>query len=344
MPRESLCYKKTGKPVFIAASQWLDKNRPVHQMTWAPGFPMLIANKLVADGGWMDKPDVTLLNLYRPPTLVPKAGKIKPWLDHVRKIYPDDADHIITWLAHRVQKPFDKINHALLLGGPQGIGKDTLLVPAKYAVGPWNFGEVPPKKMMGRFNAHLRSVILRVNEARDLGESNRFDFYEVMKPYTASPPDTLQVDEKNLREYYIFNCTGVVITTNNKLNGIYLPADDRRTYVAWSNCTKDDFTRAYWKKLFHWYHKEGGIEHVAAYLAKLDISKFDDKAPPPKTAAFWAIVNSNCAPEDAELADIFDKLGNPDVVTLNAVIAKAGYDLSEWLRDTKQPSRHPTPV
>ena len=31
------------------------------------------------------------------------------------------------WLAHRVQRPQEKINHALFLAGNQGIGKDTVL-------------------------------------------------------------------------------------------------------------------------------------------------------------------------------------------------------------------------
>jgi hypothetical protein len=165
---------KKGKPKIIDPSLWLDINRPVHQMTWAPGLQMLIRDKVVADGGWVDKPDAICLNLYRPPTRNGKRGKVRLWLDHVRKIYPDDHDHIIMWLAHRVQRPQDKINHALMLGGAQGIGKDTLLEPVKYAVGPWNFAEVSPTQMMGRFNGFLKSVVLRISEARDLGESNRF--------------------------------------------------------------------------------------------------------------------------------------------------------------------------
>ena len=63
----------------------------------------------------------------------------------VDKVYPDEAEHIISWLAHRVQRPHEKINHALVLGGKQGIGKDTLLEPVKQAVGPWNFAEVSPQ-------------------------------------------------------------------------------------------------------------------------------------------------------------------------------------------------------
>ena len=152
----------------------------------------------------------------------------------MHKVYPDDADHIINWLAHRVQRPQEKINHAVVLGGAQGIGKDTLLEPVKHAVGPWNFVEVSPQQMLGRFNGFLKSVILRISEARDLGDIDRFAFYDHMKAYTAAPPDVLRVDEKNLREYSILNCCGVVITTNHKQDGIFLPADDRRHYVAWS--------------------------------------------------------------------------------------------------------------
>jgi len=54
--------------------------------------------------------------------------------------------------------------------------------------------------MLGRFNGFVCSVILRVSEARDLGDVNRFAFYEHMKPYLAAPPDVLRCDEKNLRE------------------------------------------------------------------------------------------------------------------------------------------------
>ena len=220
-------------------------------MTWAPGLPITIRDKLVLEGGWIERRGVTCFNLYRAPTIEPgDPAKAGPWIDHVRLIYPDEAEHIIDWLAHRVQRPQEKINHALVLGGQQGIGKDTLLEPVKYAIGPWNFQEVSPQQVLGRFNGFLKAVILRISEARDLGEFDRFKFYDHMKAYTAAPPDTLRVDEKNLREYAILNFCGVIITTNHKTDGIFLPADDRRHYVAWSGRTKDDpeFQNGYWPK------------------------------------------------------------------------------------------------
>ena len=79
-----------------------------------------------------------------------------------------------TWFAHRVQRPHEKINHALLLGGPQGIGKDTILKPVREAIGPWNYADASPSQVVGRFNGFLKSVILLVPELCDLGDINRY--------------------------------------------------------------------------------------------------------------------------------------------------------------------------
>jgi hypothetical protein len=335
---------KKGEPKTMSATAYLARTKAVQQMVWAPGEPTAIHDRLMRrQGGWFVRKGATTFNLYRaPPEMKGNPKKVKPWLDHIRRIYPDDVDHIIWWCAHRVQRPGEKINHALVLGGAQGIGKDTLLEPVKYAIGHWNFGEVSPKQMSGRFNEFLARVILRVNEARDLGDVSRYAWYEQLKPYTAAPPDVLRVDEKNVREYNIINCVGIIITTNHKCDGIFLPPDDRRHYVAWSERTKDDFTPKYWNEIYHWYQHEGGNQNVTAYLAEVDLSKFDAKAPPPKTEAWWAIVDSNRAPEEAELADVIDTLGNPKAVTIDQVIKAAGgtyngdrTSLAYWLTERK---------
>src|SRR5262245_42578277 len=144
----------------LKASEWLDRYAAVEQATWVPGKPMLIPGKIISDGGWIDADDCTVFNLYRPPLIVPKEGDVSRWLDHLHRIYPDCAEtRIIPWLAHRVQRPWEKINHALVLLGAQGIGKDTLLEPVKAAIGPWNFAEVNPMQVLGRFNSFLKSVI-----------------------------------------------------------------------------------------------------------------------------------------------------------------------------------------
>ena len=330
-----------SRPRVMKPAAWLDCYRAVEQMTWVPGQPMLIPDRLVSDGGWIQRPGFATFNLYRPP--VPHHGApdgAERWVDHIQAIYPDDADHIVAWLAHRVQHPADKINHALVLGGLQGIGKDTILEPVKAAIGSWNFIEVSPAHLLGPFNGFAKSVILRISEARDLGDVNRFSFYDHLKIYTAAPPDVLRINEKHLREYAVFNVCGVIITTNHRTGGLHLPADDRRHYVAWSERTRSDLSADYWTELYRWY-ASGGTEHVAAYLAAYDLSKFNAKAPPLQTPAFLAIVDANRSPEDAELADALDRLVHPRAVTLADLADAEDGELGAWLRDRKNARQVP---
>ncbi|MBT1511784.1 PriCT-2 domain-containing protein [Bradyrhizobium sp. SRL28] len=333
---------ENGKPQYYRPSHWLDKNRAVEQLSWAPGLPEVIKGQLISEGGWFVREGCYVFNLYKPPLPIPKSAEAATlWLNHLRKIYADDADHIIKWLAHRVQRPHEKINHAIVLGGKQGIGKDTLLEPVKRAVGPWNFIEVSPQMILGRFNGHLKSVVLRISEARDLGEFDRFKFYDHTKSFIAAPPDVLRIDEKHRNEYAIPNVCGVIITTNHKSDGIFLPPDDRRHFVAWSDFDKSAFSPAYWNELWQWYGK-GGLDVVAHYLATLDLSDFDPKAPPPQTPAFFEIANASRTPEDAELADALDEMGWPDAVTIFQVqVASKSNDFVEFLKDRRNSRKIP---
>ena len=333
---------KDGVEQTIKASAWLDRNKPVVQMTWIPGEPAIVEGKLTSEGGWIIRPGVRVLNLYRPAVITrgnPHHAGL--WIEHIRNVYGDDEPHIVRWLAHRVQRPQEKLNHALVLGGPQGVGKDTLLEPLKDAIGPWNFKEASPTQIMGRFNDFVMSVVLRISEARDLGDVDRYAFYDKTKTLIASPPDVLRVDQKHLREFSVFNVCGVIITSNHKAGGIFLPPDDRRHYVAWTNLTKEDFDEDYWSRLWNWYDQRGR-NNVAAYLRDLDISEFNPKAPPPKTAAWHEIVSSSRAPEESELADALDKIGNPSVTTLDEIISAAyGTTFAEFLADRKNRTKIP---
>jgi hypothetical protein len=110
---------------------------------------------------------------------------------------------------------------------------------------------------------------------------------------------------------------------------------------------KEAFAEEYWTGFWAWY-EAGGFGHVVAYLRNLDISNFNPKAAPPKTEAFWDIVNANRSPEDAELADAIDRLGTeetgddgqpviirPEVVTIDQIAVVADAETAVWLRDRK---------
>jgi hypothetical protein len=334
---------KGRKQIKIQATAWLDKHQMVQSLTWAPGKPRILENTLVSDGGFIDNYGSRAFNQYKPTNLKPgDATKAGPWLAHVQLICGDETEHVIMWLAHRVQRPGEKINHAILMGGAPGIGKDTLFEPVKRAVGAWNWQEIDPTIIMGEFTGYRKAVVLRINENRDMGDVNRIQYYNHTKDLKASPPDVLRVNEKHVKPYYVSNCVGVIETTNYKTDGVYLPPDDRRHLVIWCPRTKEDFDDivAYFNTLWHFYNHEDGCSHVMAYLLQVDLSKFNAKADPPKTPAFWTIANANRSVEEGELMDVIESMGSPNALTIyeiiNAAQAQSAFPaLVEWLNDRR---------
>jgi hypothetical protein len=330
-----------GEQLSISPTTWLAQNRPIEQLTWSPGEPLLIKDRVMAEGGWVEHPGVTCFNRYRPPTIESgDAAKAEPWLNLIHSVFmrEGDAADLINYFAHRVQRPAEKINYAVLLGGAPGIGKDTIIQALKEAVGPWNFKEASPRDLLSNYNGFAQGVVLRISEAHDLGDISRYSFYEALKGYCAAPPDVIPINIKYTPHHNSLNVCGVLITSNYRTDAMYLPADDRRTLVLWSDVKKEEFVdEGYWPRFWEWY-RTGGFTHVAAYLRTHDLTGFDPKAPPRRTTAFHEIVDAHRAPEDAELADVLDRMGNPDVVTLAQIIEEAknsAWEFSLWLRDKK---------
>lgn len=333
------------KSIGRGASARLMKMRAVSATIWAPGLDLIVRDKrLISESGWVDAPGAMSLNIYRPPLdLLPGAdpAQAERWLAHVQRLWPDDWQHIIRWMAHRAQRPWQKINHSMVLGGRQGIGKDSALEPLKMAVGMWNFRQTSPREITHPiFNPYVKSVVLCVDEARDLGtESDRYRFYETMKTLCAAPPDVLMMNDKHEKAIGVLNVTGVLYTTNHK-SGLHMPSDDRRHFVAWSDLIKEDFAgdERYFPDLWSWFTFGGGLAHCVAFLRGYDIEGWDCKAPPPKTAAFWEMVLADQPEETSELAGVIRHLSQPDAVTLDEVRAAASFvhpDFSAWAKERK---------
>jgi hypothetical protein len=332
---------KDGKDITTKASTWLRQNRPIAQLTWAPGYPDLIERCVATPGGFVNHDSSSIFNTYRPPNIDWQNGdpeKAQRWVDFVEYLYPTEGRRFIQWMAAKVQKPDLKINHGIVLGGAPGIGKDTLIAPLREAVGPWNFAEIRPSELISQYNPYVQSVILRINEAHDLGDIKHVAFHEATKNLMTSPPEMLPCNDKYARRHNVLNALGVIITTNHRTNGIFLPADDRRHFVMWSEATKEkiaeDLGPRFFTEMWTWYTR-GGFRDIAAYLNTLDLGDFSRTEPPPKTPAFYEIVYANQNSEDAELADAIERLGNPLVLTLSLILSRADSNLQEMAKDPR---------
>ena len=174
--------KKDGKPIMISPSDWLDKHRRVEVQTWMPGQLALIkGHEFTENEGLVPMADSTVYNQYRPPSI--KLGDPQGagrWLDLIDELYPEAREHIVCCFAHARQYPHIKINHALILGGDQGIGKDTICAGLERAVGISNYRTITPHQIIHPdFNGELKTVVLYISEAHDLGIGDRIKFYNM---------------------------------------------------------------------------------------------------------------------------------------------------------------------
>jgi hypothetical protein len=354
-------FNADGTPSVLTASYYLDCYRPIMDKTWSPGDDELIKDRVIQDGGWFDHPGMRTYNMYRPPVLGEgDPNDVDLYLEHCVYLYPDTWEYILDWGAQRVQRPGEKVNHALCLFGPMRIGKDLIVDTFTYAVGRHNARQVSPSVIMGQFNEFMQSVLLIIPEVKEDEKIDRYQFYNCTKTIIAAPPFGVRCNPKHITPYTIPNVTGVVIMSNYKIGGLYLPPDDGRHHVSCSSRKYQEgrLTDEYFVKLWGWLHNQNGYNNVAAFLKARDISKFNAKVPPPKTQAFWDVVGVAHTPEDGELADALDELGKPPAVTLLEIrtIVGAGGNLWDMLRDPKHarkvphkmaeagyvPVRHPT--
>ena len=327
----------------------IDSWRAVQQMTWWPDEPQIIRERLAFDGGWLPHAGAKVFNIYHPPEGGGDPREGERHLDLVRELFAtgDDGERIVRYLAHCCQHPAVKINHALLLGGEQGIGKDTVGAGMRGAIGEWNYKPVSPAAAMEKFNAQIRSVMLHISESHEGTEAARFDryaFYEWLKEITAEPPAMLFVNEKHMPKFWIKKPTGVVITTNHPLNSTYLPPDDRRVDACWSPRQQGWKGQEFFDAHFAWINAGGG-RHIAAALARVDLSSFNPHATPFHSEAWHAIVQTARPVQEIEMNDTLDWLEVPVVITVSVLREACAHTeqhrFAEWLADEKNYSKIP---
>jgi hypothetical protein len=263
----------------VEASICFDENRQAKGakalvgITYAAGESVLVARDGDIFGNrWRNA---------RPPVA---AGNITPWLDHCRTLVPEakELEHIFDVMAYKLQHPEVKINHAILHGGDQGSGKDTMWAPFIWSVcGPHlkNRGLLDNDTMSSQFGYALESEILILNELKEPDAKERRALANKLKPVIAAPPEMLSVNRKGLHPYDMVNRVFVLAFSNDPMP-ITLDSQDRRWFCVWSHAPRMTPDAA--AKMWAWY-KTGGFEAIGAWLTARDVSAFNPGAAPMAT-------------------------------------------------------------
>jgi len=268
--------------------------RSIVGVTYAAGESVLVAR----DGDVYG-------NRWRDARPAPGTGDVTPWLDHCRTLLPDDdeREHVLDVMAYKVQHADVKINHAILHGGDQGCGKDTLWAPFLWAVcGPGlkNRGLMDNDTLNSQWGYQLESEVLIINELREPEARERRALANRLKPLIAAPPELLVVNRKGLSPYDMVNRMFVLAFTNDPVP-ITIDSQDRRWFCVWSSAPRmrADDARALWD----WY-KSGGFEAVAGWLHRRDVSKFNPAATPRWSEFKASLIEQGMSVAESYLVDM----------------------------------------
>lgn len=311
---------------IIKASDWLKTNQLVTSMTSDPAYDEDYLKGLDCCNGEMIKQaGAAVFNTYRKPTIeLGDARLAQPFLEHVNKVFnkPGDAQQFLSYMAHRVQKPWEKPRFALLIAGGQGVGKDTAIEFCCPAIGSWNVANIDPAAFEASFNEYVACTLVRISEAANLHEMSKWAFNERTKVLIAGLPDVMVVNPKYGQKFTVRMYCGVIITTNHLTSGIYIPPDDRRYDVIEAATMEEmNIDQNYFSDLWEWFHS-GGANHVAAYLHSHSLEGFNPANGQRKTEAHKTVVASGMV-GDEWLDDVLSWMDYPDLVRADWVVEKA---------------------
>lgn len=275
----------------------------VHKLDYAPKKPPVFEEDFC-----------TYSNLWVDNGLPPmREGDCSVWLDHFKTLgWEQNRDTILKFMAFTILHPDQKVNWALLFGGPEGIGKDWLLYPLVYAMGR-DSKTIAGQDLLSSFNSYVMGVKhLHINET-ELGDHREaMAISAKLKPLITAPPYTISVNQKNVKEVDIRNILNVTMSTNSRLP-FKLTGPSRRYYALWSDlntrCPNGEMLpewKQFWQEAWAWMLNGGAEMCINHLINQVDLSDFSPGAAPPVTDFLRDIMDSSKSPMQKTIEDFME--------------------------------------
>ncbi|HYD86232.1 MAG TPA: primase-helicase family protein [Vitreimonas sp.] len=245
-----------------------------------------------------------ILNTYRAPTVVPKAGDASAFLELLQRVFGEEGwRHALAYLAHLYQRPGIKIAHALMVLSDQGLGKGSLFELLSHVFGKGNCHMVEGDHADHRFRMQLGDrVLLGMNEVQS---EDRVGFYNSIKMVLAD--EDFLAEEKGMPFRNMDTPRGVVIFSN-KAVPMKIEDSDRRLFVVRRLSVPtmpDNYFRRFWEP------SEDFVAAVAHLLSTTDLSGFFAKSGPPMTAAKTELIESSRSRLETAVRDAVEARDGP---------------------------------
>lgn len=260
--------------------------RHVDKLTYNPGQPLFCREKSYDSEAILD-----CLNVYHSSDVQPEEGDVSPFVELVHDFLDGDDDafhHVMSFFAYAVQNPGERINHALVFQGEQGIGKDSIVLALEKVMGSQNVSQVTLQHVESQFNEWLFGKQLIVFQ--EMLATGRRNIYNKLKTYITDPIHTINTKHVNLQR--IPNRAVYVFLTNYK-HALSVDASDRRVWVWYSKMKRK--SPEYYNRYYTWLSDKRSASYLLDYLIKYDTSKFSPSAPPPMTDAKRHLIEASAS-------------------------------------------------
>ena len=293
-PRKYIEKVGTTAKLCYAAKEWMECEwrNEVACLTYAPGEPMIT-----------DARGPREYNLWRPCGITPEPGDVTPWLNMLQRVLPTAKPNHLKWLrqwfAAPLKWPGVKLHSAILLWGPQGVGKGIIGMTMKRLYGE-AFHATSDEILFGRFNywAHRHSFIM----VDEIETKTKFEVSSKLKDMITR--DDISIELKMAAPYTTRDCLNYFFTSN-KENAIQIDPDDRRFFV--HQAAADKLTDADSARYFHWLDEEGGSAYLLHYfMHELDMTGFVIKGDPPATSDKALLVEASMSELEQLCARLYE--------------------------------------
>jgi Family of unknown function (DUF5906) len=236
-----------------------------------------------------------ILNLWRPPPWSEDATAPEPapFLEHLKYLFDNDETaihHVLNFLGHLVQRPQERVSHALLITSEaKGIGKSTLGTIVRRLVGEQNSRVAQTKDLKSSFDGWLvGKLIVQVDE---IYEAGNWDLANKLKPLITER--TVSVNIKYGPQIEIENFARFIMFSNHT-SPLNVEDGDRRYFVFCSKAQpKDD---DYYEALHRYIETPVGMNAIYTFLRRRDISAFNPHRRPPMTQAKLEVIEDSVHP------------------------------------------------
>lgn len=213
-------------------------------------------------GRIIERDGQTIVNTYWPVEVPRKVGDITPFMDHLRKVLPDERDRtiLLCYMAACVQHKGVKFQWAPLLQGVEGNGKTLFTRCVAEAVGRRYVHWPKASKLAAQFNSWMVGKLFYGVEDIYVPDQKR-EVIEEVKPMITGG-DGLEIEGKGVDQISADVCGNFMFNSNHQ-DAVRKTRNDRRFCLMFSaqqhavDLARDGMTGSYFPELYDWLKADG---------------------------------------------------------------------------------------